>query len=151
MSIVFCSGGMDPIHEGHLDYLEAADKYGKVIVLLNSDSWLVRKKGYALQGWETRARIIRAMGYGAYDVDDSDDTVCAGLRANAPLFLSAGQKVYFAKGGDRTEENTPEQEVCKELGIGLLFGVGGEKVQSSSQLIRKARSVGIPLVCEDAT
>lgn len=124
------------LHEGHLDYLEAAAKYGKVIVLLNSDDWLKRKKGYALQTWETRARIIRALGYGAYDVDDSDGTVNKGLAQYVPTFKSGGQKVYFAKGGDRTAENTPEQEQCDWLGVEILWNVGGGKIQSSSDLVR---------------
>lgn len=138
MSIVFVSGGFDPCHEGHLDYLEGAAKWGKVIVLLNSDNWLTRKKGYTFQTWETRARIIRAMGYSAYDVDDTDNTVNKGLAAYAPLFTSAGQKVYFAKGGDRTAENTPEQEQCDWLGIEMLWNIGGGKTQSSSDLVLEA-------------
>lgn len=142
MSFVFLSGGADPLHAGHVDYIQAALAYGKVIWLLNSDDWLKRKKGYAFMGFDERWKILKAIKgmESVYEVDDKDDTVCEGLRRYANLFR--GQKLYFAKGGDRTANNTPEQDVCKELGIEVLFGIGGGKVQSSSDLVRQAsRSV----------
>ena len=72
-------------------------------------------------------------------VDDSDDTVCDAIRRHEPT--------YFANGGDRGRENTPEQAVCQELGVELLWGVGGtEKLQSSSDLVKKDRDFSIPPV-----
>ncbi len=143
MSIVFISGGFDPLHSGHMDYIEAARPYGNIIILLNSDDWLKRKKGYAFLPFETRWRILKEIKgvIGVYEIDDADNTVNDGLRRYAPTFSNSGQKVYFAKGGDRTAKNTPEQEQCEWLGIEVLFNVGGGKVQSSSDLVKAAKEL----------
>lgn len=153
MKAVYVSGGFDPIHEGHLDYLQEAKKLGSVYILLNSDEWLKRKKGYVFQTWETRARILRAMGYACYEVDDSDGTVCDGISKYTSLLRGVHKEgMIFAKGGDRTSENTPEQDVCKQLGIEVVFGVGGGKVASSSDLVAAIRrKESTPCVYEDVT
>jgi cytidyltransferase-like protein len=157
MNIVFVSGGFDPAHIGHLDYLKSAAKLGDVYVLLNSDEWLKRKKGYALLDWDTRAAVLREMKSvkGVYEVGDHDNTVCDGLREYYPTLSrvakAKGGSVIFAKGGDRTHTNTPEQQVCKELGIVCTFGVGGEKVASSSDIVAAVRKpISTPLIHEDA-
>lgn len=128
------SGGCDPAHSGHIRMILEAATYGDVIVILNSDDWLLRKKGYKFMDWNERAEILRAIR-GVVDVvpvDDSDGTVCEALRRIRPD--------AFANGGDRKAGNTPEGEVCKELGIEMLWGVGGGKTQSSSWLIDAVRS-----------
>jgi cytidyltransferase-like protein len=157
-NIVMISGGFDPCHLGHLEYIRAAAKLGKVVVLLNSDAWLKRKKGYALLDWDTRSEILREMRNveSVYEVDDTDDTVCQGIRNVAHVLKSVarakGGNLLFAKGGDRTADNTPEQDVCSELGITCVFGVGGEKIASSSDIVRAARrKEPIPCVHEDVT
>lgn len=129
MSTVLVSGGFDPIHRGHISYLRAAALYGEVVVALNSDDWLVRKKGQRFQCREDRTVILQAIRYvtRVVRVDDSDGTVCAAIREIKPDF--------FANGGDRTPDNTPEVELCNELGISLLFRVGGGKEESSSRLL----------------
>ena len=127
---VMVSGGLDPLHIGHVRMiLEAAREYGDVIVVLNSDEWLLRKKGYIFMPFEQRAEIassIRGVTK-VVAVDDTDGTVCEALRTHKPTF--------FANGGDRTTENTPEMDVCKELNIYMVWGVGGGKIQSSSDLV----------------
>lgn len=124
------SGGFDPIHIGHLCLIEQAAKYGDVIVALNSDAWLIRKKGYCFMPYRERARIVAAIHGvgGVVPVDDADGTVCEALRRIRPSF--------FANGGDRSAPNSKEDEVCRELGITQIFGVGGGKVQSSSKLVQ---------------
>jgi cytidyltransferase-like protein len=128
------SGGFDPIHKGHIRMILSAASYGDVIVILNSDDWLHKKKGYKFMPWDERAEILRAVR-GIVNVvntvDDLDKTVCNTLK-NLKRDIDLD---YFANGGDRYATNTPEMEVCKELGIGLLWNVGGEKVQSSSMLV----------------
>lgn len=127
--IVTISGGCDPLHSGHVAMILEAATYGDVVVILNSDDWLMRKKGYKFMDWNERAEILRAIR-GVIDVvpvDDSDGTVCEALRRIKPD--------YFANGGDRKVGNTPEGDVCAELGIEMLWGVGGGKTQSSSWLI----------------
>jgi cytidyltransferase-like protein len=133
MATIAISGGFDPIHCGHLDLIESASMYGDVVVILNSDEWLVRKKGYKVMPWEDRARIMRALRdvHNVISVDDSDGTVCKGLLNLKPE--------YFANGGDRTSKNTPELKLCEEIGIEPVFGVGGKKTASSSELINAIR------------
>jgi D-beta-D-heptose 7-phosphate kinase/D-beta-D-heptose 1-phosphate adenosyltransferase len=125
---VLVSGGMDPIHVGHCRLLQEAAKYGNLVVVLNSDEWLKRKKGFAFMPFEERREIVSYIK-GVHIVvkaDDSDGTVCDSLRKYKPDF--------FANGGDRTTDNTPEMKICEELGIKMLWGVGGGKIQSSSEL-----------------
>lgn len=127
------SGGFDPIHKGHIQMIREAAEYGNVIVILNSDDWLERKKGYKFMSFEERAYIagsIKGVTMVA-NVDDIDDTVCAALRRFKPD--------YFANGGDRYDTNTPEMKVCEELGIQMLWNVGGGKIQSSSTLVTNAQ------------
>lgn len=130
--IVAVSGGFDPLHVGHLDMLEHAACYGQVMVILNSDEWLKRKKGYVFMPWEHRKRILEALECVAVvvPVDDSDGTVCDALRHTMPA--------YFANGGDRTNKNTPELELCGYLDIMPLFNIGGGKIASSSELVKRA-------------
>ena len=128
---VAVSGGFDPMHKGHVKMIEEASRYGKVLVILNSDEWLIRKKGYKFMSFGERAYIagnIKGVTL-VTNVDDSDGTVCQALQRFKPD--------YFANGGDRYEENTPEMKVCEELGIEMLWNIGGEKIQSSSELVQK--------------
>jgi D-beta-D-heptose 7-phosphate kinase/D-beta-D-heptose 1-phosphate adenosyltransferase len=129
---IMVSGGFDPLHIGHLRMIKEAAKYGKVIVVVNSDAWLLRKKGFIFMPFEERKEIIE--GYTEVDrveaVDDSDGTVCEAIWRLKPT--------YFANGGDRTSNNTPEMNVCKQMGIEMLWGVGGGKIQSSSDMVANA-------------
>jgi D-beta-D-heptose 7-phosphate kinase/D-beta-D-heptose 1-phosphate adenosyltransferase len=126
---VCVSGGFDPVHVGHLRLLEEASQYGKVIVIVNSDAWLMRKKGYIFMPFEERCEILRGMKAVEETtyVEDTDGTVCEALARIKPTF--------FANGGDRKSDNTPEMDVCAVEGIQLLWGVGGGKIQSSSDLV----------------
>jgi D-beta-D-heptose 7-phosphate kinase/D-beta-D-heptose 1-phosphate adenosyltransferase len=130
---VAVSGGMDPIHFGHVRMIQEAAQFGEVIVILNSDEWLMRKKGFVFMPWEERAEIIESIKgvRKVVRVDDSDGSVCEALRREKPT--------YFANGGDRTDKNTPEMEVCVDLGISMLWGVGGGKIQSSSDLVARIK------------
>lgn len=125
------SGGFDPCHQFHIAMILEAAKYGDVIVILNSDEWLNRKKGYNFMSFEERRNILLAIK-GVYDVvkaDDDDNTVCESLRKLKPDF--------FCNGGDRKPDTTPEVKLCNELGIRMLWNIGGStKGQSSSKLIQ---------------
>lgn len=141
LEFVAVSGGFDPVHWGHVKMIADAARYAPVMVILNSDSWLMRKKGYVFMPWKERAYILgNIKGVSVVSaVDDSDGTVCAALKTLRPT--------YFANGGDRKQENTPEMEVCEELGIQMLWNIGGEKIQSSSDLVENTKIIG----GEDAT
>ncbi len=131
---VMVSGGFDPVHVGHIRMIREAAQHGDVIVIANSDSWLHRKKGYVFMDFEKRSEILSALkGVIIVDsVDDSDGTVCEAIRRHAPT--------YFANGGDRGRTNTPEQDVCEELGVELLWGIGGDyKADASSNLVNRFR------------
>jgi len=133
------SGGFDPVHAGHIRMIRHAAQYGDVIIIANSDSWLWRKKGFVFMEYERRIEILNAIkGVILVDsVDDTDGTVCEAIRRHKPT--------YFANGGDRGKSNTPEQSVCEELGVKLLWGIGGEeKLQSSSDLTKNARTFKVP-------
>ena len=136
---VMVSGGFDPVHAGHIRMIRDAAQYGNVIVIANSDDWLFRKKGFVFMEYARRIEILNAIkGVILVDsVDDSDGTVCEAIRRLKPT--------YFANGGDRGKSNTPEQAVCEELGVKLLWGIGGEeKLDSSSDLAKKVRDFDLP-------
>jgi D-beta-D-heptose 7-phosphate kinase/D-beta-D-heptose 1-phosphate adenosyltransferase len=130
---VMVSGGFDPVHVGHIRLILEAAKYGDVIVVANSDNWLFNKKGFVFMTFQERAEILHAIkGVILVDsVNDTNGTVCEAIYRHQPT--------YFANGGDRGKGNTPEVDVCEELGIELLWGVGGQsKANSSSDLVKNA-------------
>jgi len=132
------SGGFDPVHIGHLRMMRDAAEYGNLIVIVNSDKWLMRKKGYIFMPFEERCEILRGFAcvHDTTFVDDTDNTVCEALKRLKPD--------YFANGGDRKTNNTPEMDVCTELGIELLWKIGGGKIQSSSALVSVSGMVSPP-------
>ena len=131
--MVVVSGYFDPIHVGHLEYLEMAKKLGdKLIVIVNNDEQAILKKGKPFMKGEERLKIVRALKCvdEAYLSIDHDRTVCRTLEE-----LDRLEKVdIFANGGDVTK--CAEEGVCNKLGIKLVYGLGG-KIQSSSWLTKK--------------
>ena len=130
---IMVSGGFDPIHIGHVRMILEAAEHGEVIVVANSDEWLMRKKGYIFMTWEERAEIIQSIRgvLRVEHVDDSDNTVCEAIERCRPD--------VFANGGDRKGDNTPEVALCDKLGIELMWNVGGGKIQSSSDLVAASK------------
>lgn len=129
---VMVSGGFDPVHIGHIRMILEASEHGDVIVVANSDDWLFRKKGFVFMEFDQRAEILASIKgvVKVSGVDDSDGTVCEAIRRLKPD--------YFANGGDRQKHNTPEQAVCDELGVEMLWGIGGNnKANSSSDLVER--------------
>mgnify|MGYP003134963568 FL=1 len=134
---VMVSGGFDPVHIGHIRMILEASKHGDVIVVANSDDWLYRKKGFVFMEFDQRAEILASIKgvVKVSGVNDSDTTVCEAIRRLKPDI--------FANGGDRKKHNTPEQAVCEELGVEMLWGVGGErKANSSSSLVERVMTTG---------
>ena len=138
MILVVASGGFDPLHVGHLDYLQRAKALGdRLLVIVNSDEFLIRKKGYAFMPLAERMKVIKALACVDIVVSgiDKDQSVCETIRA---LCRSQMYPNIFANGGDRKVGGILEEETCKELGIRIVDGLG-EKVQSSSNLVKRAR------------
>jgi len=135
--IVAVSGGFDPIHVGHVRLFVRAKKLGdELVVILNNDNWLRKKKGNVFMPERERKEVIEALAsvdkvvLTAHKRNAQDMSVCAELEKIKPNI--------FANGGDRTKKNIPEIAVCKKIGCKMVFGVGiGGKVQSSSWLLAK--------------
>jgi D-beta-D-heptose 7-phosphate kinase/D-beta-D-heptose 1-phosphate adenosyltransferase len=132
------SGGFDPIHEGHISLIKDAGSRGDgVIVLLNSDAWLCRKKGKNFMKFTTRMAICENLK-NVIDVvgfDDGDNSACDGIRKVREKYPS--DQLVFANGGDRTAGNIPEVETCNACNVMVEFEVGGEnKINSSSSILK---------------
>jgi len=134
--IIILSGGFDPVHKGHIRMFKAASNMAhKVIVGINSDAWLVRKKKYAFMNYAERAEIIFAFRYvdQVMQFSDTDGTALDLLARVQRLYPDCS--LAFGNGGDRTEDNTPEKGFCRAYSIDMIWKLGGSKVQSSSNLI----------------
>ena len=133
--IVLVTGGFDPLHSGHIEYFEAAKQLGDILIVgLNSDEWLQRKKGRPFMHIYEREKIISSLKVVdkvvCYpDADGSSRNVITGVRAMYP-----DATIIFANGGDRTEKNIPEMDV-KDNNVKFVFGVGGEDKKNSSSWI----------------
>lgn len=135
--IVLATGGFDPLHGGHLRYLKSASmKGGKLIVGVNSDDWLSRKKGRPFMPWKERADIVRELSF-VDDViafNDDDGSACDAIYKL--LTKNPDVKVLVCNGGDRTKTNIPEFKVYgKTSWVDFEFGVGGDDKQNSSSWI----------------
>ena len=137
MAKVLVSGGFDPVHSGHIQMIREASNHGDVVVLLNSDAWLTRKKGKPFLKFEERFEIMLGIKnvFTVVGMDDADGTACDGIKKARAMFT--GEKMYFANGGDRKFNTTPshEQSLCKDLGIECLWGIGGDYKKNSSSII----------------
>jgi cytidyltransferase-like protein len=135
--IVLITGGFDPLHSGHIAYFNSAKELGdSLIVGVNSDEWLRRKKGQEFMSWEERATIISALHNvdRVINFDDSDNSAKDAIRKVRAIYPNA--QIVFANGGDRTKTNIPEMEVLEEmLHLEFVFGVGGEDKKNSSSWI----------------
>ena len=134
--VVVLSGGFDPMHIGHLRMIQESAKMAQIVVVgVNSDEWLMRKKGYVFMPCEERIEMVQGIrGVAkAMEFDDNDNSACDLLRRVRALWPDF--KVAFANVGDRTSDNIPEIPVAEELGVHLIWGVGGGKIQSSSDLV----------------
>jgi cytidyltransferase-like protein len=141
--VVLVTGGFDPLHSGHLEYIEAAKELGKndswfggkVVVGVNSDEWLTRKKGKAFMPVEERVRLLLAMRNvdQVITFNDDDDSSLNALHITRQLFPD--EHIIFANGGDRTASNIKEMKFV-DSNVSFAFGVGGGKSNSSSDILK---------------
>jgi cytidyltransferase-like protein len=136
--IVLITGGFDPLHSGHIAYFKAAKTLGDILIVgLNSDDWLVRKKGAAFMPWNERLCIINnlSMVDEVYTFDDDDGSAKHFIQQARAHYPDA--ELIFANGGDRTKDNIPEMDVV-DVNLSFVFGVGGEnKMNSSSWILQE--------------
>jgi cytidyltransferase-like protein len=135
-TIVVVSGGFDPVHSGHIKLIKQARLLGDVLIVgINSDEWLARKKGRAFMNWQERLCVLNNLSSvdEVYTFDDDDSTACHLLQQVKAHYPA--DRIIFANGGDRTQDNIPEMAVA---GIEFAFGVGGEdKANSSSWILQE--------------
>jgi D-beta-D-heptose 7-phosphate kinase/D-beta-D-heptose 1-phosphate adenosyltransferase len=149
-TVVAVSGGFDPIHKGHVRLFAHAKSLGdELLVIINNDNWLTKKKGFVFMPQEERAEVIKAIKYvdrvvlTGHGKDPQDMSVSKDLVKHKPHI--------FANGGDRFKYNVPEDAACRLIGCRMVFNIGdGGKVQSSSWLIEKAisnvpRKIGVKI------
>ena len=136
-TIVLITGGFDPLHSGHIAYFKAAKKLGDILVVgINSDAWLTRKKGVPFMPYSERAEIVcNIIGVDEVinfnDDDGSAKHAISMVRQSYPT-----DKIIFANGGDRTNDNIPEMNINDD-NLQFAFGVGGfNKANSSSWILQ---------------
>jgi len=133
--IVLCTGGFDPIHSGHIAYLQAAKKHGDILVVgVNTDSWLTRKKKAPFMPLSERIKIVQnIVGVDfAISFNDNDNSARHAIQMVRQSYPQ--DRILFANGGDRTKENIPEMDV-EDDNLEFIFGVGGEDKKNSSSWI----------------
>ncbi len=136
--VVCTSGGFDPVHIGHVRMFRHAKSMGDThVVILNNDNWLRRKKGYVFMPEQDRKEILESLKWvdrvvlTSHRPNPKDMSVCGALKKIKPH--------TFANGGDRTTKNTPEKVLCKKIGIRMAYNIGGGKLRSSSDMLKKHR------------
>ncbi|OHA01878.1 MAG: hypothetical protein A3I44_05970 [Candidatus Sungbacteria bacterium RIFCSPLOWO2_02_FULL_51_17] len=145
-TVVAVSGGFDPLHVGHVRLIQEAARLGdELVVIVNNDNWLKKKKGFIFMPQRERREVLSAIEgvsrvvLTSHKADPSDMSVSRELLKIRPHI--------FANGGDRKAHNTPEAEACALIGCGMAYGVGrGGKVQSSSWLVKDA-ALNMPCPC----
>ena len=133
MKIVLVTGGFDPLHSGHISYLNHAEHLGDhVVVGLNSDAWLTRKKGRPFMTWRERMIVLDNLHMvgEVIEFDDSDGSSCDAIRRVREKYPN--DEIIFANGGDRTQDNIPEMVFDD---VEFVFGVGGDNKANSSSWI----------------
>lgn len=137
MHIVLITGGFDPVHGGHIDYMRDAKQIGDFLVVgLNSDNWLKAKKATNFMSFDQRKKIIESIKYvdKVISFDDSDGSAYDAIMQVKALY--PGNKISVANGGDRKESNAPAKELSVN-NVNYVWGIGGPKTDSSSAILKK--------------
>jgi cytidyltransferase-like protein len=134
-TIVLITGGFDPLHSGHIAYFKAAKQLGDILIVgINSDAWLTRKKGIPFMPYKERAEIVRNIIGVDYVIDFNDDDNSAKHAIWMVRQSYPNDKIIFANGGDRTAVNIPEMDI-QDDNLEFVFGAGGKDKKNSSSWI----------------
>jgi len=134
--VCLVTGGFDPLHRGHIEYFQSAKESSEYLIVgLNSDEWLLRKKDYLFMSFKERKALVENIKPVDHVIafNDDDDSACDAIKK----CLTLSKKVVFANGGDRHRDNTPEAiKYSDDANVEFLYGVGGaDKINSSSWMI----------------
>ena len=138
-TVVIVSGYFNPLHKGHIEYFENARALGdKLWVIVNSDYQRELKGSKAFQDQEERLKIIKSLKLvnKAIISIDEDRTVIKSIAKLVTKSKSMHRQFIFANGGDQNNDTIPEAEICRQLGVQLMDGLGN-KIQSSSWLLEE--------------
>ena len=134
-TVTLVTGGFDPLHSGHIAYFKAAREFGNSLCVgVNSDDWLIRKKGKPFMNIDERMCIIKELKCVDFAIEfrDNDESACDAIK----MALEVYDNVLFCNGGDRGSVNTPEYDRYKDdKRVEFKFGVGGEDKKNSSSWI----------------
>jgi cytidyltransferase-like protein len=141
------SGGFDPVHVGHVRLFNEAKKLGdKLVVILNNDNWLMKKKGFVFMSEKERKEVIEGLR--------AVDKVVLTKHSKNPSDMSVSRSLLevrpdiFANGGDRNKKNAADPRsslykdisACGKIEARIVYNVGkGGKIQSSSWLVQKLK------------
>jgi len=137
-TVIICTGGFDPIHSGHVRYLTEAKSIANVLIVgVNSDAWLTRKKGKNFMPYSERVSVVGALGVvdQVLAFDDSDNSANDCIRQVITMYPN--DNIIFANGGDRVVGNIQEFEFCVNANVAIITNIGGAKVTSSSLLLQQ--------------
>lgn len=144
--LVIAHGAFDPLHVGHVRYLQEAKLLGAdLMVIVYNDNWLMKKKGYFFMPEKERTEIVHSIDgidivmLTKHQKDATDLSLCTPLAEIHKETQLENIQLVVAYGQDGTE-SVAERELCEALGIQMIFGVGGEKVRSSRELVRNGRT-----------
>jgi cytidyltransferase-like protein len=137
-TLVLITGGFDPLHSGHIAYIQSAKKLGDTLVVgVNSDAWLARKKGSAFMSFDERVNIVKNIKDVDFTLEFNDDDGSAKSAIKLARQTWPDHKIIFANGGDRTDANIPEMDI-QDSNLQFVFGVGGfNKANSSSWILQE--------------
>jgi cytidyltransferase-like protein len=137
-TLVLITGGFDPLHSGHIAYIQSAKKLGDTLVVgVNSDAWLTRKKGAPFMSFDERMNIVKNIKDVDFVLEFNDDDGSARSAIKLARQTWPNHKIIFANGGDRTDANIPEMDIV-DNNLQFIFGVGGfNKANSSSWILQE--------------
>jgi cytidyltransferase-like protein len=137
-TLVLITGGFDPLHSGHIAYIQAAKKLGDTLAVgINSDAWLTRKKGSPFMSFDERMTIVKNIKDVDFVLEFNDDDGSAKSAIKIARQTWPDHKIIFANGGDRTDANIPEMDIV-DNNLQFVFGVGGfNKANSSSWILQE--------------